>query len=151
MKNEKRVMSKRVKTAYYLNILIVLTGFVFGFRYLFSQSLMQYQLQAMGLSSWTEVIPEYRGMLMTFLRVAGLGMTTASTGMAIILFTAYSRCENWSRWGFAGIFSVHYLPLMGNMYHIKATTAANPPFIPNIIAAIIVVVSLILSSGMDSR
>lgn len=149
MKNAVVSMTPRVKTAYALNIFIIILGFTFGLRYILASGLLGYQLDAMGLASWTEVVPEYRRMLITFLRVAGVGMSTASVGMTVVLFCAFRRGENWSRWGVAGIFFAHYVPLMVNMAYLKTMTAANPPYLPNIIAMVVVVTSFFLSSGLS--
>jgi len=150
MEEEKVIMTPKVKVAYALNILIIILAFSFGLRYVFASGLLGYQLEALGLAGWTDVIPEYRHMLITFLRVAGIGMSTASVGMSIVLFCAFRKGENWARWGFAGIFFAHFIPLMANMAYLKIMTESNPPYIVNIIAILVVLISFFLSSGLEN-
>lgn len=145
---EKHQMTKQTATAFYLNGLLVLMGITFGFRYLFSSELLGYHLAAMNMGSWTDVAEQYRLMLMVFLRVAGLGMTTSSLCLAIILIFGFRRQENWARWGFLFIFTAHYIPLLINMIYIKLNTPASPPYIVNIFAIIIAVTAFFLSGDM---
>lgn len=150
MLSSKIIMTPKVKISYILNVIIVLVSFTFGLRYIFASAPLNYQLEAIGVHGWNDIIPEYRNMITTFVRVAGVGMTTASIGMSIVLFRAFRYGQNWARWGFAGIFLAHYIPLMCNMFFLKTTTESNPPMIPNLIAISIVLLSLFFSSNLKN-
>ena len=145
---EKTRMTKQVTIAFYLNLLLVLMGLAFGFRYLFASELLRYHLDAMNIGSWGDVTEQYRLMLMVFVRVAGLGMTTSSICLALILFNAFRKNENWARWGFLLIFTIHYIPLLINMIYLKLNTHASPPFLINIFALIIALTAFFLSNDM---
>ena len=149
MKKEHIIMTGPVRIAFYLNVLLIITGFIFGIRYIFSTKLLPYQIAALGITDWANVVPEYKTMLVTFVRVAGLGMTSVSVGLSLILFNGFLKGQNWSRWAFIGLFSAHYLPLMANMAYLKTITSSTPPSIPNIIAIAIAFISFFLSSGLS--
>lgn len=143
--------SQSVKMAFALNMFVMLMGFTAGFRYIFSSQLMQYHLDAMSVSAYSSINPDYHVMFMTFLRVAGLGMTTASTAMGIILFNAFRKGENWSRWGILVIFIVHFGPLQLNMINLALNTPASPPYFLNFVAIILALTAFFLSRNISSE
>ena len=148
---KKRIMTTKIKIAFTLNSIMILAGYTFGFRYLFSPELLQYHLDAMNIATWADVLPAQTYMLLIFMKVAGLGMTTSSVAMSLILFFGFRKNENWSRWAILIICLVHYCPLMINMYHLVANTTSNPPYLVNFIGISLAIIAFFLSSGMKKN
>ncbi len=148
MKKPTDSLSKPASIAFYLNGAVLLMGLTFGLRYLFASELMSYHLNAMSLNGWSEVVPNYRIMILTFLKVAGLGMTTASVAMGFILLNGFRRNENWARWALLCISLAHYAPILMNMIYLKVNTPATPPFIATITGLGFSATAFLLSSDM---
>ncbi|MCP4118480.1 MAG: hypothetical protein GY737_24400 [Desulfobacteraceae bacterium] len=140
-----------IRVSFFLNIMVVSMGMIAGCRYLFATQLLKYHLDAMSISAWALVDAGHHAMLLTFLRVAGLGMTTASTAMGILLFGAFRRGENWSRWGILGIFLIHFGPLQINMIGLAANTPASPPYLLNTAAIVMAVTAFFLSRDLAGK
>lgn len=143
--------SLRINIAFGLNILVMLLGFVFAFRYIMSPELTAYHLNAMGLDDWSSVAPAFKPMLTVFKRVAGIGMSTASVAMGIILFVGFRKREAWSRWAFLIICLVHYLPLLANQFYLETHTNTASPYLITIIAVSIAMIAFFLSWGMGAE
>lgn len=138
-----------IRISFFLNVIVISMGLTAGCRYLFATQLLQYHLDAMSISAWGLVVPDHHAMLLTFLRVAGLGMTTASTAMGILLFGAFRRGENWSRWGILGIFLIHFGPLQLNMINLAVNTPASPPYLLNTAAIVMALTAFFLSRNLS--
>ena len=138
-----------IRVSFFLNTIVVSMGLIAGCRYLFATQLLQYHLDAMSISAWWLVDSDHHAMLLTFLRVAGLGMTTASTAMGILLFGAFRKGENWSRWGILGIFLIHFGPLQINMIKLAVNTPASPPYLLNTAAIVMAVTAFFLSRDLS--
>ncbi len=140
-----------LRVSFILNLLVICMGLIAGLRYIFATQLFQYHLDAMSVSGWSLVDSHHHAMLLTFLRVAGLGMTTASTAMGILLFGPFRRGENWSRWGILGIFLIHFGPLQINMVKLAVNTPASPPYLLNLAAIVLALTAFFLSRDLSGN
>jgi hypothetical protein len=151
MANNGSFIKTRIRIALILNILVMLLGFIFAFRYIISPELTVYHLKAMGVSEWASIDPAFKPMLTVFKRVAGIGMSTASVAMGLILIFGFRKGESWSRWAFLIICLVHYLPLVANQIYLEAKTGTNSPVLTTLIGIVIALTAFFLSRGMNAQ
>ncbi len=149
MPNNRQTTKLRIRIALILNLLVMALGFIFAFRYLSSPELTVYHLNAMGVSDWAALDSSFKPMLTVFKRVAGIGMSTASIAMGLILLFGFRKGEAWSRWAILIICLVHYLPLVGNQLYLEANTETNSPVFTTLIGVGIALAAFFLSWGMN--
>lgn len=148
MAGNRRKFSPRIKAALALNLLVILLGFIFAFNYIRSPELTAYHLRAMGVVDWASLDPAFRPMLTVFKRVAGIGMSTVSIALTIILLFGFGYKLNWSRWAFLILCFSHYMPLLGNQLYLEANTETASPYLITSIGMLMALAAFFLSRGM---
>ena len=128
-------------------MLLVTIGLLFGIRYIFSSQLMPYHLRAMGVATWDNVISQYKLMVLTFMKVAGLGMLSVSVGISILILNPLKNNKMWSRLSVFILFCVHYIPLTVFISILKFNTKASPPLGLNIIALCVAFIAFLLTKN----
>lgn len=137
-------ISLKHKAGICLNLIVITAGFIFGFRYILSPEPLAYHMEVMNISTLNELQYGLRTMLMIFMKVAGLGMTTCSTALLIILVIIFKNRTMLAKGGFLFVFLVHYIPLNFNMFYLKFVMHANVPLFTGIAAVTAAVASFLL-------
>lgn len=137
-------MKIREKIAFVLYMINGLFCIIFGFRYLFCDTIMPYHQQAIGMK-WTELEPGLQVLLNGLIKIAAscffiLGITTI-----VLLIIPFRKGERWAKWFIPALMFLWlgfglYVPI-----NIALKTQASTPWPASIVALAITVIAFLLS------
>lgn len=135
-------MSIYKKISFILYLCAIVSGFICGLLYLFSNEFMPYHSMAVGLP-WHGVNREFQILILALLKTTGGGWIGSSIAMGILLFIPFKNNERWANWTISVIGLCVSLSILAATVIIKYNTPANPPLVHNLITASIIVIALI--------
>lgn len=137
-------MKIREKIAFVLYMINGLICIIFGFRYLFCDTIMPYHQQAIGMK-WTELEPGLQVLLNGLIKMTAscffiLGITTF-----VLLIIPFRRGERWAGWfipalAFFWLGFGLYVPI-----NIALKTQASTPWPASIVGLVFTVIAFLLS------
>lgn len=138
---------KRVSTAMWISIVcygfIIFSGLLFGLLYVINPNLLDYHLNAIGVSSMNDIPISYQVMFQTFKRAAGFGFISNAISMIILLICQVKKGYRWSRWALFLVTAPFWFALFINVKKLEFHTQAGAPLIPNLIVACLSIVGFL--------
>lgn len=139
-------MKTRVKTAFVLYTINSILSIIFGFRYLFCDTIMPYHQQAIGMN-WSELGSGLQLLLNGLIKVAASAFFITGISSIILLIIPFRKGERWAIWSvpliqilFLGF--ALYIPLT-----IALKTQASTPWPFSIAALVISIIAFLLSGN----
>ena len=129
------------KIAFGSYLLFILLSSIFGVAYLTAGEIRLHHLGMIGVGSWADVIPEYKVMLLMFMKGAGSGYLSTALAMSVVLFGPFRKREAWSLWALAGIGLVQ---LGGRWVNVMSAGVTSQMFVPLVL---LVIGTLLVLSG----
>ncbi len=142
-------MITRVKTAFVLYFFNSLLSIIFGFKYLFCDSIMQYHQQAIDMD-WSELEYGLQLLLNGLIKIATSCFFIVAISSITLLLIPFRKGERWAMW---------LVPLIQILFLVFATyvplnlaikTNASTPWPFSIIATCFVIIAFLLS-GINVR
>lgn len=134
----------REKIAFVLYMINGLLCLVFGFRYLFCNTIMPYHQQAIGMK-WEELEPGLQVLLNGLIKIAASGFFILGISTIVLLIIPFRKGERWAKWSIPALLLLWlgfglYVPL-----NIALKTQASTPYPVSIVALVITVIAFLLS------
>lgn len=107
-------------------LLVMLTGLVFAYLYLFRHSFMPYHSAAVGMQ-WGELEPATRVLIIALMRVIGGGWLAVSSAIGWMVYIPMLNGERWSSWAILFIGLSVTIPTFIATLIIKKKTRGKPP------------------------
>ena len=143
-------MKIRIKISFVGYLLVALVESGNGIMYLLASKIMPYHLTAMG-SSWENLSPGIQIMSLNFMKAAGTGFLTTGIAMLFLLLIPFRKGEPWANWALLIISLNEILNIMLRTLEVSAKTSSNPPLFIPIITGTVVVISFLLSLGVNKN
>lgn len=131
-------------------VVIIFGGLLFGFLYILNPNLLDYHLNAVGVSSMSAIPRGSRIMFQTFKRAAGFGLISNAAAMIILLLCQAIKKYKWAPWGLFLIAAPYWFALFINVKKLELHTRAGAPMIPNLIVALLSIIGVI-AAALDYR
>ena len=137
-------MKIREKIAFVLYMINALFAILFGFRYLFCDTMMPYHHQAIGMK-WVELEPGLQVLINGFMKIVAGGFFMLGITTIVLLMIPFRKGERWAIW-FIPALSLFWLGF--GLYvsiNIALQTQASTPWPVAIVILAITVVAFLFS------
>lgn len=141
-------MKTKEKIAFVLYMINGLTSIIFGFIYLFCETVMPYHQQAIGIK-WADLGPGLQVMLNGFTKFAASGFFILGITIIVLLIIPFRKGERWVKWFIPALTLVWlgfglYIPIK-----IALKTQASTPWIGSAAALAINIIAFLLSGAFS--
>jgi hypothetical protein len=139
-------MKTREKIAFVLYMINNLVLIIFGFRYLFCDTIMPYHQQAIGMQ-WAEIEPGLQVLLNGLIKIAAAFFFIPGITIIVLLIIPFRKGERWAKWFIPGL-SIFWLCF--GLYvpiNIAIKTNASTPWPASLVGLAITVAAFLFSGA----
>src|SRR5690349_9083172 len=137
-------MNKRMRFAFWIYLLLALTGAAWGTGFLLRSEFTPYHHAAAGMP-WAEVPANFQFVILALTKLAG-GLWVAFTlCIFVLLLLPFRQGARWALWAVPLLMLAQYAAPMPAMIHLTTNTVAQPPWTLTISCMVVTLVALLVS------
>src|SRR5690349_23262009 len=120
-------MNKRMRFAFWIYLLLALTGAAWGTGFLLRSEFTPYHRAAAGVP-WSEVPANFQVVILALTKLAGGLWVAVSLCVLVLLWFPFRQGARWAVWAVPLLLLAELLAPMPAMIHLTTHTSATPPW-----------------------